>query len=137
MNTQSNLLIGSSQMALIVRQTLGVQAISCICITRFAKRKGAVVFEAKILSVNLNAYSELKTIKYLFFIPETRDLANISLPGECYTSTCGNRQETNIRTQDTLKRAALCIVLGNKFLFNACQGTSHVLFLLHIVQLNF
>ena len=124
MNTQNNLLIGSSQMALVVRQTLGVRAISCICITRFAKRKGAVVFEAKILSVNLNAYSELKTIKYLFFIPETRALADISLPVECHTSTCGNCQETNIRTQDTLKRAALCMVLENKFLFNACQGTS-------------
>ena len=102
---------------------LGVRAISCICVTRFAKRKGAVVFEAKILSVDLNAYSEVKTIKYLFFIPETRDLADISLPVECHTSTCGNRQETNIRAQDSFKRAALCIVLGNKFLFNACQGT--------------
>ena len=56
---------------------LGVRAIS-----RFAKRKGAIVFEAKILSVHLNAYSEVKTIKYLFFIPETRDLADISLPVE-------------------------------------------------------
>ena len=75
---------------------LGVQAISCICITRFAERKGAMVFKAKILSVDLNAYSEVKTIKYLFFIPETRDLADISLPEECHTSTCGNSQETNI-----------------------------------------
>ena len=94
---------------------LGVRAISCMCITIFAERKGAVVFEAKLLSVDLNAYSEVKTIKYLFFIPETRDLANISLPVECHTSTCGNRQETNIRTQDTLKNAAICMVLGNKF----------------------
>ena len=38
---------------------LGVRAISCICITRFAERKGAVIFEAKILSVHLNAYSEM------------------------------------------------------------------------------
>ena len=55
---------------------LGVREISCICITRFAGRKGAVVFEAKILSVDLNAYSEMRTIKYLSFIPETRDLAS-------------------------------------------------------------
>ena len=102
---------------------VGGLAILCICITRLAKRKGAVVFEATILSVDLNVYSEVKTIKYLFSIPETRDLANISLPVECHTSTCGNRQETNIRTQDTFKRAALCMVLGNKFLFNTCQGT--------------
>ena len=27
-------------------------------------------------------------MKYLFFIPETRDLADISLPMECHTSTC-------------------------------------------------
>ena len=69
---------------------LGVRAISCICITRFAERKGAVVFEAKILSVDL----KMKTMKYLSFIPETRELANTSLPVECHTSTCGNRQET-------------------------------------------
>ena len=37
---------------------LGVRAISSICITRFARRKGAMIFEAKILSVHLNAYSE-------------------------------------------------------------------------------
>ena len=84
--------------------------------------KGAVVFEAKILSVGLNAYSEMKTINYLSFIPETGDLIDTSLPVECHTSTCGNRQETNIRTQDTLKSAALCMVLGNKFLFNACRS---------------
>ena len=59
-------------------------------------------FEAKILSVDLNAYSEMRTIKYLSFIPETRDLVDTSLPVECYTSTCGNRQETNIRTKDTI-----------------------------------
>lgn len=94
---------------------LGVREISCICITRFARRKGAVVFEVKILSVDLNAYSEMRTIKYLSFIPETRDLADASLPVECHTSTCGNRWETNIRTQDTLKNAAICMVLGNKF----------------------
>ena len=76
----------------------------CICITRFAEWKGAVVFEAKILSVDLNAYSEMITTKYLSFILETRDLANISLPVECHTSTCWNRQEINIRTQDTLAR---------------------------------
>ena len=93
---------------------LGVRAISCICITRFAKRKGAMVFEAKISSVHLNAYSEVKTIKYLFFIPETRDLADISLPVECHTSTCGNRQETNIRTQDTLNVAALLYGVGQQ-----------------------
>ena len=69
---------------------LGVRAISCICITRFAERKGAVVFEAKILSVDL----KMKTMKYLSFIPETRELADTSLPVECHTSTCGNRQET-------------------------------------------
>ena len=47
---------------------------------------------------------EMKTIKYLSFIPETRDVANKSLPVEWHTSTCGNRQETtNIRTQDTVK----------------------------------
>ena len=103
---------------------LGVPAISCICIIRFAERNGAVVFEAKI-SVYLNASSEMKTIKYLSFIPETRDVADKSLPVECHTSTCGNRQETtNIRTQDTLKSAALCMVLGNKFLFNARQDTA-------------
>ena len=75
---------------------LGVRAISCICtcITRFAERKGAVVFEAKILSVDLNAYSKMKTLKYLSFIPETRELADTSLPVEFHTSTCGNRQET-------------------------------------------
>ena len=74
---------------------LGVRAISCICITRFAERKGAVVFEAKILSVDLlNAYSKMKTMKYLSFIPETRELADTSLPVECHTSTCGSRQET-------------------------------------------
>ena len=67
---------------------LGVRAISCICITRFAERKGAVVFEAKILSVDL----KMKTMKYLSFIPETRELADTSLPVECHTSTCGNRQ---------------------------------------------
>ena len=59
---------------------LGVRAISCICITRFAERKGAVVFEAKILSVDLNAHSKMKTMKYLSFIPETRELADTSLP---------------------------------------------------------
>ena len=85
----------------------GVRAISCICITRFAERKGAVVFEAKILSFDLNAYSEMKTIKYLSFIPETRDLADTWLSVECHISTCGNRQETNIRTLDTLKRVRL------------------------------
>ena len=94
---------------------LGVQAISCICITRFAEQRGAVVFEAKISSVHLNAYSEMRAIKYLCFIPETRVLADTSLQVECHTSTCGNRQETNIRTQDTLKNAAICMVLGNKF----------------------
>ena len=73
---------------------LGVRAISCICRTRFAERKGAVVFEAKILSVDLNAHSKMKTMKYLSFIPETRELADTSLPVECHTSTCGNRQET-------------------------------------------
>ena len=73
-----------------------------------------MVFEAKILSVHLNAYSEVKTIKYLFFIPETRDLADISLPVECQTSTCGNRQETNIRTQDTLNVAALLYGVGQQ-----------------------
>ena len=73
---------------------LGVRAISCICITRFAERKGAVVFEAKILSVDLNAYSKMKTMKYLSFIPETSLLADISLLVECHTSTCGNRQKT-------------------------------------------
>ena len=56
---------------------LGVRAISCTCITRFAERKGAVVFEAKILSVDLNAYSKMKTMKYLSFILETGELANI------------------------------------------------------------
>ena len=73
---------------------LGVRAISCICRTRFAEWKGAVVFEAKILSVDLNAHSKMKTMKYLSFIPETRELADTSLPVECHTSTCGNRQET-------------------------------------------
>ena len=29
--------------------------------------------------MDLNAYSEMKTIKYLSFIPETRDLADKSL----------------------------------------------------------
>ena len=72
---------------------LGVRAISCMCITRFAERKGAVVFEAKILSVD--AYSKIKTMKSLSFIPETRELADTSLPVECHTSTCGDRQETN------------------------------------------
>ena len=64
------------------------------------------------ISVYLNASSEMKTIKYLSFIPETRDdVVDKSLPVECHTSTCGNRQETtNIRTQDTLKSAALCMV---------------------------
>ena len=51
---------------------------SCISITRFAGRKGAVVFKAKILSVGWNAYSEMRTIKYLSFIVETRDLAHTS-----------------------------------------------------------
>ena len=74
--------------------------------------------------MDLNAYSEMKTTKYLSFILETRDPADISLPVECYTSTCGNRQETNIRMQDTLKSGALCMVLGKKFLFNACQDTA-------------
>ena len=81
---------------------LGVRAISCICITKFAESKRAVVFEAKILSEDLNAYSEIITIKYLSLIPETRDLADTSLPVECHTSTCGSRQETNIRMQYTL-----------------------------------
>ena len=93
---------------------LGVRAISSICITRFARRKGAMIFEAKILSVHLNAYSEVKRIKYLFFIPETRDLADISLPVECHTSTCGHRQETDIRTQDTLNFAALLYGVGQQ-----------------------
>ena len=66
--------------------------------TRFAERKGEVVFEAKILSVDLNAYSKMRTMKYLSLIPETRELADTLLPVECHTSTCGNRQETNIRT---------------------------------------
>ena len=57
---------------------LGVPAISCTCTTRFAERKGAVVFEAKILSVDL----KMKTMKYLPFIPETRELADTSLPVE-------------------------------------------------------
>ena len=91
---------------------LGVREISCICITRFAGWKGEVVFEAKILSVDVNAYSEMRTIKYLSFIPETRDLADTSLPVECHTSTCGNRRETNIRTEEN---AAICVVLGNNF----------------------
>ena len=58
-----------------------------------------MVFEAKILSVDLKAYtcSKMKTMKYQSFSPETRELANTSLLVECYTSTCGNRQETNIR----------------------------------------
>ena len=93
---------------------LGVRAIWCICITRFAKRKGAMVFEAKILYVHLNAYSEVKTIKYLLFIPETRDLADMLLPVECHTSTCGNCQETNIRTQDTLNVAAFLYGVGQQ-----------------------
>ena len=93
---------------------LGMRAISFICRTRFAERKGAVVFEAKILSVDLNAYSEIRTIKYLSFIPETRDLADTSLLVECHTSTCWNRQETNTRTQATLKNGGICMVLGNK-----------------------
>ena len=77
------------------------------------------------ISVYLNASSEMKRIKYLSFIPETRDVADKSLPVECHTSTSGNRQETtNISTQDTLKSAALCMLLGNKFLFNARQGTA-------------
>ena len=52
------------------------------------------IFEAKILSVDLNAYIKMKTKKYLSFIPETRELADTSLPVEFHTSTCGNRQET-------------------------------------------
>ena len=52
---------------------------------------------------------------YFSFIPETRDLADKSLPVECHTSTRGNPQETNIRMQDTLKSAAISMVLGNKF----------------------
>ena len=51
-----------------------------------------MVFEANILSVDLNAYSKMKTM--ICFIPETRELADTSLPVECRTSTCGNRQET-------------------------------------------
>ena len=65
--------------------------------------------------MDLNAYSEMKTIKYLSFILETRDLADKSLPVECHTSTCGNHQDTNITTQGTLKSAAISMVLGNKF----------------------
>ena len=71
--------------------------------------KEAVVFEAKILSVDLNGYSEMKTIKYFSFTPETKDLADTSLPVKCHTSTCGNRQETKIKTQDTLKNRAIFV----------------------------
>ena len=65
---------------------------------RFAERKGAVVFEAKILSVDLNASRKMKTMKYPSFIPETREIADTSLTVGYQTSTCGNRQETNIST---------------------------------------
>ena len=74
-----------------------------------------MVFEAKILSVDLNGYSEMRTIRYLSFILQTRDLADTSLPVECHTSTCANREETNIRMLDTLKYATICMELGNKF----------------------
>ena len=57
-----------------------------------------MVFEAKILSVDLNAYRKMKTMKYPSFIPETREIADTSLTVEYHNSTCGNRQETNIRT---------------------------------------
>ena len=75
--------------------------------------------------MDLNAYSEMKTIKYLSFILETRDLADKSLPVECHTSTCGNHQDTNITTQDTLKSAAISMVLGNKFLYLTHVRTLH------------
>ena len=77
---------------------LGVRVVLHICITRFAERKGAVVFEAKISYHLPCAYSKMKTMKYLSFIPEISQLADTSLPVECHTSTCGNRQENYIRT---------------------------------------
>ena len=71
--------------------------------------------------MDLNAYSEMKTIKYLSFILETRDLADKSLPVECHSSTCGNHQDTNITTQDTLKSLAIYGVGQQVLIFNACQ----------------
>ena len=96
---------------------LGVPAISCICI--------AVAFEAKILSVDLNAYSEMKTIKYLSFILETRDLADKSLPvgmSHFYLWESSRHQYHNARY---FKECGYFYGVGQQVLiFNACQDTA-------------